>query len=40
VPNASTSVNPITIPDENSIEAGIYGEDEMTVNAKLSVPLA
>jgi hypothetical protein len=37
VPNASTSVNPITIPDENSIEAGIYGEDEMTVNAKLSV---
>lgn len=36
-PNKSTSVNYSAIPREKSIEAGIFAEDEITVNSKLTL---
>jgi hypothetical protein len=35
-PGAGKSVNPTTIPKEKSLELGIFADDEITVNPKLS----
>ncbi len=39
VPGTSVSVNPITVPKENSLESAIYLEDEIMINKKLTVSI-